>query len=221
MNLAQILQISAGVLFPENCTACGKHSACCSLPICEACRQLLLSQKNLPASSSAHLPEIWSCLPYEGAIKECIKQFKYSGQKRIILFFEDLTRHFLDENNFPRATPDLIVPVPIHPARRLARGYNQSELIAGALSDLIHVPFSMSDLIKTKNTPAQIELSENDSMKNLRGSFLAPRRSRAAGKSILLVDDVMTTGATLETCAKELLHAGAKSVSAFTIARTL
>jgi ComF family protein len=160
-------------------------------------------------------------MPYEGAAKECIRHFKYSGQKQLVPLFRDLMRNFLKADNVPRVTANLIVPVPIHPIRRLSRGYNQSELISKILSDLAGVPFSMDNLIKIKNTPPQTELPKGARMKNLRGSFLAPRPSRISGKSVLLADDVMTTGATLETCARELLRAGAKTVSAFTIARTL
>ncbi|MFQ5953086.1 MAG: ComF family protein [Candidatus Omnitrophota bacterium] len=191
------------------------------MPICELCKEELLLERTLPVISSRHLPEIWSCLPYNGAVKECIKKFKYSGQKQIINFFGELTRHFLDESTISHINADLIVPVPIHLARRLARGYNQSELLAKALSDLTCVPFSMNNLIKTRNTHPQIGLSKNSRIKNLRGSFSVPRPSPVVGKSIMLVDDVMTTGATLEACAAELLRAGAQEVRGFTIARTL
>ena len=217
----QILQIGVGVLFPGDCPICGKHQTFYSLPICEKCKKSILSGKTLPAVSSSHLPEIWSCLPYEGAIRECIKQFKYSGQKQIVGFFKELTQHFFDEKNISNKNFDLVIPIPIHLIRRLSRGYNQSELIAKILSDLSSVPFSRSELIKTKNTKPQIKLSKKDRVKNLKGSFLVPCPHRVTGKSILLVDDVMTTGTTLETCAKELLKAGARKVYGFTLARTI
>jgi len=221
MDLKSWIRNGVDVVFPVRCAVCKTAPVPYPLPVCENCKNFLLSEKMLPSVSSALLVEIWSCLPYEGTIREFIKKFKYSGQRQLTGFFSDLVRRFLKENNIPKEDIDLIVPIPIHLARRVSRGYNQSELIARILSDLLKTPFSTNVLIKTKNTHPQIGLSKNNRIKNLRGSFRVPRPSPVTGKSVMLADDVVTTGATLEACAAELLRAGAKEVRAFTLARTL
>ncbi|MFH1553198.1 MAG: phosphoribosyltransferase family protein [Candidatus Omnitrophota bacterium] len=132
-----------------------------------------------------------------------------------------MIRKFLSENNIPSEAVDLIVPVPLHPSRRHTRGYNQSEIISEALSGRFSAPVCSHALIKTKNTVPQMGLSRKNRIKNLKNSFTVVDRLYLVGKSILLVDDIMTTGATLDTCAVTLLGAGAKEVFAFTLARTL
>ena len=130
-----------------------------------------------------------------------------------------MIRKFLNENEWPHV--DLIVPVPLHPDRRSARGYNQSELISSILSEQLSSPVSFSVLIKTKNTAPQIGLSGKKRVNNLKNSFAVVDRLQLMGKSVMLVDDIITTGATLDACAVELLRAGAKKVSGFTLARTM
>jgi competence protein ComFC len=139
----------------------------------------------------------------------------------MVILFEDLARKFFSENNISPGIADLVVPVPLHPARRHKRGFNQSELISYILSGLLSSPVSTHALIKTKNTEPQMGLSSEKRVVNLKNSFTAVDRMLLTGKSVILVDDIMTTGATLDTCAKELLRSGAKEVYAFTLARTL
>ena len=220
MQVSEIFKTGIRIVFPENCSVCRAYPAVYPFPVCESCKGSIFTEKMLPATSSRYLEKIWSCLPYSDVIKECIKKFKYSGQKQIILLFRELVLHFLKRSELKEKAFDLIVPVPIYLTRRLSRGYNQSELIAKVLSDPLRAPFSSNKLIKTSNTHPQLGLPKSERIKNLKGSFAVPRPSPLVGKSIILADDVITTGATLESCACELLRAGAKEVSAFTLART-
>jgi len=139
----------------------------------------------------------------------------------MVRVFCDLVQEYLSQRPIEPRTVDIMIPVPICAARYRKRRYNQSGLIAGVLSRFLLVPVRAHNLIKTKNTPPQIGLSRNERINNIRGSFSTIKPSLLAGKSILLVDDVMTTGTTLDACAEELIRAGARKVTGFTLARTL
>lgn len=118
----------------------------------------------------------------------------------------------------PPTNYDLLIPVPIHFKRRQQRGYNQSELLAKRLSTIMHVPAANKILLKGVNTPPQSSLGRGERLKNLKGAFVVKQVEYIKGKRILLVDDVMTTGTTLEQCAKTLKEAGAMKVDAYIVA---
>ena len=112
---------------------------------------------------------------------------------------------------------DLIVPVPLHPSRVAERGYNQSTLLADVLSPAVGVPMVEEVLVRQKATLPQVTLGRLERQQNVRGAFAC--RGDVAGQRIVLIDDVCTTGATLEACAAALRSRGAASVWGFTLAR--
>ncbi|MHB9034435.1 MAG: ComF family protein [Anaerolineae bacterium] len=114
---------------------------------------------------------------------------------------------------------DLIIPVPLHRARLRERGYNQSVLLAVGLAERTGIPAMESALLRTKNTPAQVGLSREQRHQNMHGAFRSMQSLN--GRNILLIDDVCTTGATLEACAEVLVASGAHSVQALTLARAI
>jgi len=134
--------------------------------------------------------------------------------------FEKMFEKVLSKDILFRHSIDLIIPVPLHKKRRRRRGYNQSEIIAKHLSKVYCLPMSSQILIKTKNTVPQMKLSKKLRIKNLTDSFSSKNIHILKNKNIMLVDDVITTGTTLNTCAKKLIKAGAKKVFVFTLART-
>ncbi|MCR9222084.1 MAG: ComF family protein [Alphaproteobacteria bacterium] len=121
------------------------------------------------------------------------------------------------------ADADLIAPVPLHPRRLWRRRYNQAALLAQALAGPAEVPLSVDLLQRRRNTPSQGRLSAKGRRRNVAGAFLVrpARRPTVSGKRILLIDDVMTTGATAEACAKALKRAGASGVDLLTLARVV
>jgi ComF family protein len=147
---------------------------------------------------------------YEGVLAEAIHQFKFHGLKRLSAPLGSL----LTNLDIPPA--DGILPVPLTIKGLRERGFNQSFLISRIISRETKVPLIMDILLKKKETPPQIGLFEGERA-NLKNAFEV--RGDVKGFRILLVDDVITTGATITECSKELLKAGAKEVIAIALAR--
>jgi ComF family protein len=116
---------------------------------------------------------------------------------------------------------DLLVPVPLHRLRLIQRRFNQSALLAHALADRSGVTCAPDALIRTRPTPSQGRLSRSARARNVQGAFRVRRREEVNGRRILLVDDVLTTGATASACATTLLRAGAQAVDVLTLARVV
>lgn len=116
---------------------------------------------------------------------------------------------------------DLIVPVPLHPRRLRWRGFNQSLLLAKQVSRRYEVPMDPFVLYRKRETAPQTQLAEDERRRNVRGAFATGPEKPLKGKSLLLVDDVYTSGATVNECSRVLLHAGAKEVYVLTLARTV
>lgn len=114
---------------------------------------------------------------------------------------------------------DAIVPVPLHPRKKREREFNQAEYLAGALSRAFGVPVLSGSLRRVKDTVTQMALDAERRAANLRGAFAMRRTEAVAGKRLVLVDDVFTTGATMDACAKVLRVAGAQRVIALAVAR--
>ena len=156
-----------------------------------------------PAFSQA-----WTLYPYQSPLKEAIKLFKYQGKISLAGPMTTLMTTALG------AIPaiDLIIPVPLHPTRLREREYNQSLLLAYGLSTSLHIPLSYTTLIRTRETPPQTSLTRQERLKNLRRSFATHTPQLLKEKTVLLVDDVYTTGTTVNECAKALRKAGSGKV---------
>lgn len=116
---------------------------------------------------------------------------------------------------------DVIMPVPLHPRRLREREFNQSLLLADRIAQHLRIPLSFTHLIRTMPSPPQTTLSRKERLRSLRGAFVLRRPDAIIGKRILLVDDVFTTGATMNECAKALRQAGSGDVVVLTLARTM
>jgi ComF family protein len=149
---------------------------------------------------------------YEGVLAEAINQLKFHGVRRLSKPLGTL----LSTVSLPAV--DGIIPVPLHMRSLRERGFNQSLLIARTLSRTLDIPLFMDMLVKKKETPPQIGLSAKKRIVNVKHAFAV--RGDVKGRSILLVDDVMTTGATVRECSHELINAGAREVFVVAIARS-
>jgi ComF family protein len=151
---------------------------------------------------------------YEGPLQELIHLLKYQGIETLA---GPLGRYLMAA--LPRdERVDLIVPVPMHWWRKWRRGFNQSELLAQAVAREAGIPFADA-MRRTRNTPPQAGLSDHERRHNLTGAFSVPAKRRVEGRRVLLIDDVMTTGATTSACGAALLRAGAERVLVLTVAR--
>jgi ComF family protein len=116
---------------------------------------------------------------------------------------------------------DMIVPVPLHPDRERQRGYNQAALLAKPLAHLIERPVEMEALVRVRATRSQTTLNSSERRRNVADAFVCVKGEDMAGRDIMVVDDVATTGATLDACAAALLACEVRSVRAFTLARAV
>ncbi len=158
-----------------------------------------------------------SCSAFEGVLKELIHQLKYSGKDYLA---KDLSLFLMRTwQKYPEIQEaEIAVPVPLHAASFRERGYNQSEVLAKAFSSSARILFSNA-LKRTRQTVSQTTLKQMERKKNVENAFTVSKPDAVKGKKCLLIDDVSTTCATLNSCSKALLAAGAKEVYALTLAR--
>ncbi|WP_420264147.1 ComF family protein [Candidatus Magnetominusculus dajiuhuensis] len=232
-SYTKIMEGILGILFPSLCPVCGRPSdELATSPICGVC---WANMSRLPAnvcsvcSKPLQVEGITKCgdcyaekpfystvrayARFSGAMKEAIHLFKFSGVRRLARPLAEL----LKKIEIPEA--DLIVPVPLTKKRLTERGFNQSLLLAKAISDFTQIPLSYDTLLKVKETPHQTTLRGTERVKSLRNAFRSAISVK--GKKIAVVDDVMTTGATINECARALIKADALSVLGIVAARTV
>lgn len=123
--------------------------------------------------------------------------------------------------SFQDYNPDIILPVPLHPKRLRWRGFNQALVLARVIGRRWQIPVDPFILVRSRETPPQTQLSEKERRKNVRGAFSLNSRKTVKGRIILLVDDVYTSGATVNECSRVLRRAGAKEVYVLTLARAV
>ncbi len=157
------------------------------------------------------------CL-YEGVIKELIHAFKYKKNDYLGAVLAKLMVEFIKEYNLPIQFMDIIIPLPLHKAKLREREFNQACILSNYIGIEFNKPVLTDKLLRNKNTKTQTELSDNERFSNVKGCFGIPQENGVKGKNILLVDDVLTTGATASEASLTLKNAGANIVYALTLA---
>ena len=200
----QELQSWVGAYHP--CRYCGRLVPLDREPFCRQCREAKPVFQKARAAG-----------PYRGLLKAMIHSLKYQGRRSLAVPLAQLLGGVvLDELNSGR--PDLVIPVPLTAARLQARGFNQAELLARALAAELGLSLAGKALSRVKETAPQINLSRRQRWENLRDAFRVVEAELINGSFVLLVDDVLTTGATASACTQALLAAGAANVIAVTLA---
>ncbi|WP_250277759.1 ComF family protein [[Clostridium] colinum] len=154
---------------------------------------------------------------YDEATRFSILRLKYNNQKQYAKVFAKIMYNKLTKIDLNKY--DFIICVPMHSKKKKKRGYDQAEVIAKELSKLTNIPFEENNLIRTKNTLPQSKVSFEDRSKNVKGVFRVINPDNIKNKNILLIDDIYTTGNTINNCGKELKKAGANSICYFTLAK--
>lgn len=213
--------------FPNFCLICNKKITRNLFSICDDClKQIEISdQKDLDDFFHINLvrqkliSNFYSKYEFvkDGQFQKVVHQLKYNGKPRIgILLGRELGKDLLNLSWFNEI--DFIVPVPIHRIKKLKRGYNQSLFIVKGISQITKKPFDEHAIKRIRNTETQTHLHLQERIENVRGAFNIKNRSKISGKKILIVDDVCTTGSTVNEVARTLLDAGAKEISLATLA---
>ena len=231
--IKQITNWSLHTLFPKYCVSCHKPDTA----LCSGCFKEIVFikqqqcgrclKKNTLGKTCPKCKKYWpldnllvATYYQDGPIKEIIHTYKYGGRKDLLPDFMKIIEHnriicdFL--NNLHEEV--IIIPVPLHFRRRWWRGFNQSEEIAHKISGKYNVPIRIDILKRVKHTKIQVSLHRQDRIKNLDDAFIS-KACLPCNASVILIDDIATTGATLNACARVLKKAGVKHIWGLVIAR--
>lgn len=184
---------------PPVCLQCGKHIEDEEQEYCDDCRK-----------HKKHFIRGYPVFVYDGALRDSVIAFKYKNRREFADFYagEILRRHGAALRELGA---DGLLPVPVHRSRYRKRGYNQAELLAQALSERLGIPYYGRELYRVEKTHVQKSLNEKQRQKNLKNAFKRKRNSVKLNR-VILVDDIYTTGATVEACTQVLLGTGAERV---------
>ncbi len=232
------------LVYPDLCVICGAHlgegeslvvchicqaqikfiSRCC--PRCGCSYEMLPQNKEFTylcgecrRGGRLYFSKARSLAFFEGVLKELIHYFKYKLHPSLgPVLGKILIQHFPPDLDL--TSTNLILPIPLHPSRLRERGFNQSAALAKAVAKHFGKPLLLGNLTRRHPSPPQVGLSIEKRKANVRRAFTVEQPRELAGESVLLVDDVYTTGATTRECAKSISAAGAKEIQVLTLART-
>lgn len=210
------------MVFPALCIACGNPIPRHGDILCLQCRSDLPQTDYVRFRDNPVAKKFWGRVPVEHAcamyhfrksarIQQVLHLLKYRGRRDAGICLGRLLGWYLKDHE-PFTYVHCIVPVPLHRSKEQKRGYNQSAVIAEGMSEVMHVPAECRLLLRTHNTESQTHKGRIERWKNVRETFCVRDPAAIKGRRILLIDDVITTGATLEACALRLLEAGAAGI---------
>lgn len=227
------------LLYPEKnvCFICDEHDSSANIshicynclqemtflkgPRCSICGKPLekgyLQEKCHDCMQEEHyFAKAISPLEYTGRVKEAIYKYKYGKKSYMYRALGPLLVQALRDQSFDDV--DIITPVPLHKKKMAQRGFNQSELLAHYVSKSLNIPLNKKDLVRIRNTDIQNKLGKSERYKNIKGAFKVKNSQAFYGLTVLLIDDILTTGATVDECSRVLIKSGAQKVYVLTLA---
>lgn len=216
------------LFYPKTCTACGNSLMESEMVLCLNCiTDLPKTNFHLQQGHKVEtlfygrvsIARVVSLFYFDkgNKIQHLMHEIKYKNNLEAAVFLGKLYGNILHESGIFSAY-DMLIPVPLHPAKKRRRGYNQSEIFGQGLSESLKIKMRNDLLIRTEDSESQTRKSRLARWENVKTIFKAVQLPQIEGMKIILIDDVITTGATLEACGVELLKSGAKEVSVITIA---
>lgn len=233
-----MLQVVLDLIYPARCPVCKEIVIPKGRKICVPCESRLqviheprckkcskpLEQDQIEYCSDCERKEYhfeygYSLWIYDSVMKSSVSNFKYRHKKEYADYYvEMLVKHF--GNAIAKMAPDAVVPVPVHKSKYRERGYNQAEILANGIGKRLGIPVMPDFLVRSKKTLPQKQLSDKERLKNLQEAFMVNKKA-GCGLSmpakVLLVDDIYTTGSTIEACTNVLLKHGVKHVYFITL----
>lgn len=218
------------LFFPDNCPGCGNNFLRGEKVICHRCLHTLPKTnyhknpdnpvaKNFWGKANLHAATSVYFFDKGETLQHLLHQLKYRGNSKVgYALGRQVATELQHSDDFRNA--DVIVPVPLHPKKLLMRGYNQSEVIANGMSEVWGTPVLPALLIRTKHTATQTHKSRFDRFENVRDVFHLEKKDSYSGKHILIVDDVITTGSTILSCAETFADVSRCKISVVSVAAT-
>lgn len=228
MGIQRVLSDFINLFYPNICLVCHDGLARGEEVVCTACLYHIPRTRYWESVDNPVAKIFWGRVNIEDACsyffftkgskyRKLLHQLKYNGRSDIgVKLGEEFGRELYNIPNY--SSINAIIPVPLHPKRLKQRGYNQAEMIANGLSKSMKIPVITDVLIRSQYTQTQTKKTREERVKNVSDAFTITNAEKVANKHILLVDDVVTTGATLEVCANTLLDKTSSKVSIGTLA---
>lgn len=231
--IEELGKLIADMLYPKRCPVCEEivlpkgqkaHCECKKLlnyikePRCKKCSKSIENEEEELcydcSKNQFQYVQGFALWEYDKRMQKSIASFKYKGKREYVSFYaEELLLGY--EEKIRKIAPDILVPIPIHYGKLQQRGFNQAELIAKAIAKKLEMPMWNHFLIRSKATKPQKGLNDKDRVKNLEDAFNISKKHKKSENSInkvLLIDDIYTTGSTIETCTRVLMKYGVKEV---------
>jgi ComF family protein len=216
IHLKEIKESFLHLLFPHVCTGCGSDLLSEESMLCMRCMDAMPETNFEMHANNPVEKKFWGRLllvsataqfyfTKESLMQHLMHQFKYKGNKELGLQFGRIMGDQLQRSN--RFHPDLLIPLPLFPAKEKRRGYNQATILCNGISEGMKIPVLDKVIIRPHHTETQTKKGRVERWKNMEGKFVLINPGIIKNKHVLLVDDVVTTGATLEACGNELLKA--------------
>lgn len=236
LSFKRLKDILLNLFFPANCPSCGKYGGIYSREtLCEGCRNLI-KPVNLKGCSfcgkpmvsgdafckwcarrNSHIDYFYTVFYYESVVRDIIRKFKYGNREYLGSVLSEYLIDFFNCAFSGKFENAVIIPIPLHKDKLKVRGFNQSEIIASYLSKATGIKMESKALIRIKNTKPQFVKKRCQRFDNLKGAFMCCKKL-SCSKDIILVDDVATTGATMQEAAKTLKSVVSSNIIALALA---